>query len=117
MGNWEQSGGKNVKLINEGGLYQVISSITKKDIDRYNYSREFKRWISNEVIPTLRNTGAYIEEEREEEAIKKIKEINDDKITVKTDNSETKNTQDEEDKTKQKADDGKWSTRKQLEWR
>ena len=31
--------------------------------------------------------------------------INDDKITVKTDNSEIKNTQDEEDKTKQKADD------------
>ena len=71
LGNWEQSGGKDVKLINEGGLYQVISSITKKDIDRYNYSRKFKRWISNEVIPTLRNTGAYIEEEREEEVVEK----------------------------------------------
>ena len=71
LGNWEQSGGKDVKLINEGGLYQVISSITKKDIDRYNKAREFKRWITNEVIPTLRNTGAYIEEEREEEVVEK----------------------------------------------
>ena len=71
LGNWEQSGGKDVKLINEGGLYQVISSITKKDIDRYNYSRKFKRWISNEVIPTIRNTGAYIEKEREEEVVEK----------------------------------------------
>ena len=58
-------------LINEGALYQVIMSITKKDIDRYNMAREFKRWITNEVIPTLRNTGAYIEEEREEEVVEK----------------------------------------------
>ena len=58
-------------LINEGALYQVIMSITKKDIDRYNKAREFKRWITNEVIPTLRNTGAYIEEEREEEVVEK----------------------------------------------
>lgn len=71
LGNWAKSGGKDVKLINEGALYQVISSIKKEDIDRYDMVREFKRWISNEVIPTLRNTGAYIEEEREEEVVEK----------------------------------------------
>lgn len=71
LGNWNQTGGKDVVLINEGGLYQVISSITKKDKERYETSREFKRWITNEIIPTIRETGAYIEEEREEEVVEK----------------------------------------------
>lgn len=71
LGNWEQTGGKDVLLINEGGLYQVIASVTKKDTERYNFSRDFKRWITNEVIPTIRNTGGYVEDEREEEFVSK----------------------------------------------
>ncbi len=71
LGSWEQTGGRDVLLMNEGGLYQTIASITKKDMERYDSSREFKRWITNEVIPTIRETGAYVEEEREEEVIDK----------------------------------------------
>lgn len=69
---WLTLGGEQkLAVINESGLYQVIASITKKDIDRYSLSRDFKRWITGEVIPTLRQTGAYIEEDREEEMIDK----------------------------------------------
>lgn len=58
-------------IINEGGLYQAVLGITKKNPSRYEKSRKFKRWITNEVIPTIRNTGGYVEEEREEEFIYK----------------------------------------------
>lgn len=67
---WVTHGGnQEVIVINEGGLYQVISSITKKDKDRYSKSRDFKRWITNEVLPMIRNTGGYVEDMREEEFV------------------------------------------------
>lgn len=69
---WVTLGGEQkLSVISESGLYQVIFSITKKDKERYKKAREFKRWITGEVIPTIRNTGGYIEEEREEEFIYK----------------------------------------------
>ncbi|UUV25920.1 MULTISPECIES: BRO family protein [Lysinibacillus] len=71
LGNLNTKGGNHVTFINEGGLYQVVGSITKKDAERYTLSREFKRWITNEVIPTLRETGAYIEKDREQEVVDK----------------------------------------------
>lgn len=71
LGNWGQTGGKDVVLINEGGFYQVVASITKKDKERYELAREFKRWITNEVIPTIRETGAYVENGREQEVVDK----------------------------------------------
>ena len=71
LGNWGQTGGKDVVLINESGLYQVVFSITKKDTERYNLSKDFNLWITNEVIPTIRQTGAYIEENREQEVVDK----------------------------------------------
>jgi len=69
---WVTLGGEQkITFINEGGLYQVIASITKKDINRYTLARDFKRWLTNEVIPTIRQTGAYIEENREQEVVDK----------------------------------------------
>lgn len=64
-------GEQELAIINEGGLYSVILSITKRNPERYEKSREFKRWITNEVIPTLRETGAYIEKDREQEVVDK----------------------------------------------
>ena len=58
-------------IINESGLYNAVLSITKRNKERYNKARMFKKWITSEVIPTIRNTGAYIEEEREEEVVEK----------------------------------------------
>ena len=58
-------------IINESGLYNAVLSITKRNKERYEKARMFKKWITSEVIPTIRNTGAYIEEEREEEVVEK----------------------------------------------
>lgn len=59
-------------LISEAGLYQAILSITKKDINRYNKAKQFRKWITKEVIPTIRKTGGFVEDAREEEFINKI---------------------------------------------
>ena len=58
-------------LISEAGLYQAVMTITKKDINRYNKAKEFKRWVTREILPTIRKTGAFFEDGREEEAISK----------------------------------------------
>lgn len=58
-------------VINESGLYNAVLSITKRNPERYRISRNFKRWITNEVIPTIRNTGGYVEDEREDEFVHK----------------------------------------------
>ena len=58
-------------IINESGLYNAVLSITKRNKERYEKARMFKKWITSEVIPTIRNTGAYIEEDREEEVVEK----------------------------------------------
>lgn len=58
-------------LISEAGLYQAVMTITKKDMTRYNKAKEFKRWVTKEILPTVRQTGAFFEDGREEEAISK----------------------------------------------
>lgn len=64
--SWVTLGGKqNMICINESGLYQTVLSITKKDVQRYNLAREFKRWITGTVIPSIRKDGAYIQGEEE----------------------------------------------------
>lgn len=64
-------GEQKMNVINESGLYSVILSITKRNKERYELSREFKKWITSEIIPTLRETGAYIEKDREQEVVDK----------------------------------------------
>lgn len=45
--------GTKLTLINESGLYSLIlgSKLPK--------AKEFKRWVTSEVLPTLRKTGSY----------------------------------------------------------
>lgn len=89
FGTWEttQTGGQNVKFINESGLYQGVLSVTKKDKNRYKLSRDFKRWITKEVIPTLRKDGMYVNGEEnvksEEDLIKSVEEKLEQKILRK----------------------------------
>lgn len=40
-------------LINESGLYSLILS------SRMPKAKEFKRWVTSEVLPAIRKTGAY----------------------------------------------------------
>ena len=47
------SGNPNMIAVSEPGLYSLILSSRKKE------SRQFKRWITHEVIPQIRATGSY----------------------------------------------------------
>lgn len=41
-------------IVNEYGLYSLILASRKKE------AKEFKRWITHEVLPSIRKTGGYI---------------------------------------------------------
>ena len=44
---------RNIGIINESGLYSAIMYSTLKNAKR------FKRWVTKEVLPSIRRTGAY----------------------------------------------------------
>jgi len=44
----------NVTYINESGLYNAILGSTKAE------ARSFKKWVTREVLPSIRKTGAYL---------------------------------------------------------
>ena len=47
-------GGKQtMSAVNEQGLYSLVLSSRKRE------AKEFKRWVTHEVIPTIRKTGSY----------------------------------------------------------
>lgn len=45
---------KETLIINESGLYSLILS------SKLPTAREFKRWVTSEVLPSIRKTGGYI---------------------------------------------------------
>lgn len=51
-----ESGGQRREMIivNEPGLYSLVLSSRKPE------AKKFKRWITHEVIPTIRKTGGYV---------------------------------------------------------
>lgn len=44
---------RNVYTVNESGLYSLIFTSTKPQ------AKQFKQWVTSEVLPTLRKTGSY----------------------------------------------------------
>ena len=46
--------GRDVTIVNEPGLYALVLSSRKPE------AKAFKRWITHEVIPSIRKTGGYI---------------------------------------------------------
>ena len=59
---------RNMSAVNEYGLYNLILASRKKE------AKEFKRWITHEVIPSIREHGGYIagqEEMTDEELMAK----------------------------------------------
>lgn len=44
----------NTNIVNEPGLYTLILGSRKPE------AKQFKRWITHEVIPTIRKTGGYV---------------------------------------------------------
>ena len=49
-------------FMNESGLYEIIFSITKRDMERYAKAREFQFWVFSEVLPSIRKNGYYVDE-------------------------------------------------------
>lgn len=47
-------GRRGATLINESGLYSLILS------SKLPNARQFKRWVTSEVLPSIRKTGSYI---------------------------------------------------------
>lgn len=50
-------------FINESGLYSLVLASRKQE------AKQFKRWITHEVIPTIRKHGAYLTEDKIEEVL------------------------------------------------
>lgn len=50
-------GQRGTTLINESGLYSLILS------SKLPKAKEFKRWVTSEVLPSIRKHGAYMTEE------------------------------------------------------
>lgn len=65
-GGWQittQFGEKETTIINESGLYSLVLS------SKLPTAKKFKRWVTNEVIPSIRKHGAYMTPETLEAAI------------------------------------------------
>ncbi len=56
-------GNPNMTIINESGLYSLILS------SKLPKAKEFKRWVTSEVLPSIRKHGAYMTAEKLEEVI------------------------------------------------
>lgn len=57
------SGEQEMTIINESGLYSLVLSSKLPD------AKKFKRWVTSEVIPSIRKHGAYMTPETLEQAI------------------------------------------------
>lgn len=100
----ETAGGKqNMTVINENGLYDLlfsmqpqkakgVSQMTQPMIDRIEKLKRFKRWVTHEVLPSIRKTGGYIAGEEnmtEEELIAQALLVVNRKLEEKTKENET----------------------------
>lgn len=54
---------KETIIINESGLYSLVLS------SKMPNAKKFKRWVTNEVLPTIRKHGAYMTKQTLEEAL------------------------------------------------
>ena len=56
--NCSTAGGmQNLTVINESGVYSLIIQSKMPD------ARRFKRWVTSEILPTIRKTGGYVFDE------------------------------------------------------
>lgn len=54
---------RNMSIVNEYGLYNLVLASRKRE------AKQFKRWITHEIIPTIRKHGAYLTEDKIEEVL------------------------------------------------
>lgn len=56
-------GSRNMTVINESGVYSLIFG------SKLESAKQFKRWVTSEILPTLRKSGVVVLEHAEPEAI------------------------------------------------
>ena len=56
-------GNQNITIINESGLYSLILKSKKPQ------AKQFKRWVTHEVLPTIRKHGAYMTDAKAQDVI------------------------------------------------
>ena len=54
---------REVNLINESGLYSLILRSKKAE------AKQFKKWVTSEVLPSIRKNGAYLTTSKAEEIL------------------------------------------------
>ena len=54
---------QNARTVNEGGMYEVVF------LSRRPSAKDFKRWVTREVLPAIRKTGGYKQVEQSFEAM------------------------------------------------
>ena len=64
-------------IVNESGLYAVILRSHKPE------ARKFRRWVTHEVLPSLRKTGSYsLSQAPEAELLREIQKLNETNLTL-----------------------------------
>lgn len=64
LSNWQTPGGSQQMItITESGLYSAILRSRKPE------AKEFKRWVTHEVLPAIRKHGGYLTEQKIAEAL------------------------------------------------
>lgn len=53
-----KQGNPNMTIINESGLYSLVLS------SKLPQAKQFRRWITSEVLPSIRKHGAYVTQEK-----------------------------------------------------
>ena len=61
--NYKELGQRGGWIINESGLYSLILG------SKLPNAKKFKRWVTNEVLPSIRKHGAYMTEDTIEKAL------------------------------------------------
>ena len=68
------SQGREMRIINEPGMYKLIFKSRKQE------AKEFTRWVTHEVLPSIRKTGSYNSKHSETRDFElRIKELDDHK--------------------------------------
>ena len=57
-------GTQKLPIINESGLYSLVLSSKLPMSSKLPKAKQFRRWVTSEVLPTIRQHGAYLTRER-----------------------------------------------------
>lgn len=60
---WDGRQNRNTYLVNESGIYSLVLS------SKLPTAKKFKRWVTSEVLPSVRKHGAYMTQETIEQAL------------------------------------------------